>query len=719
MSSIYQKSVTSDKMRDMISGAQSAPGPVPVETLLQELGEPSGYDDTQYRWGNKSSLLVDIEGGMAVAWHSFETGESGRDLQQLIDNKEKYVSATIPFSGALEKRDKPDRWSAAEAVEGFWETADPVRVDGDSAGAYLRARGIDPDIDAALVRQGPHRSNKSARAFPALMIPLRDERGEVTAVQAIRCPGGAKLEHVAKVTHGAARGSVFSLPGSGATVLCEGPEDALSIWQATGHPVMATCGKGNLPKAPVGGLDVILWLDNDMTVEEIEDVVDRLPARSISGIMVDGHDANSLLLAEGAGAVRSALEGAVPMTPPKPDPSEFKKINASEIITRTLPPMPWIVPGVIPARRVGSLAGASNVGKTYYVAALAVALSMGQTELLGLPEMEKAVPVLIVTNEEDVDDVEFRVKAPSIYYNAQGTNPADIYVRGNDDGMFTLASKDDNNNLKVDHNRVNRLIEVVKDAGIKVIIMDPYITLAMGAEENSNDTHPILTDAFNRICHEGDCSIMHVHHTKKSDGKTKDYDGYSGDRDAWRGGGSIFSALHFGFTLANWMPKGDQDRKDWKAKFNEYNLGRFVEVAHAKTKRSKKLPPIIYELIDQPMPEEMENPLPVFRVVTRDQAIQALHAATGADMRPGIVAQGLLKAFGEGQVRGLSKIHEKMHGQPGWPDTEQADANKQSFKDVLEPLVDGIEVDGYVVSIEPPSTRGKSWTLKIGAESEV
>ena len=154
------------------------------------------------------------------------------------------------------------------------------------------------------------------------------------------------------------------------------------------------------------------------------------------------------------------------------------------------------------------------------------------------------------------------------------------------------------------------------------------------------------------------------------------------------------------------MPTEKAQRAAWKGAFNTHNLGRFVELAHAKSKRTKKIPPVIYEMIDQPMPEEMENMLPVFQLSSREEALAALARIAGEQMRPFIIADALLTTLGAGTTSGLATIHAKMKGHPSWPNVEAAKAQAPGFKEIIDMFAQPVQTSGYLVQMTPAKTQG-------------
>jgi putative DNA primase/helicase len=190
---------------------------------------------------------------------------------------------------------------------------------------YHSARGIDLTVWPRGV-VGWH-GNSGAVLFVA-----RNAAGDITAVQRVflNSDGTAKLKvdgRKNKLTNGALRGAAMTLPGQGTEALvCDGPEDALSLWQATGAHVRGCFGtiRGDVPlPADVG---VILVGDNDNadrsgpseeTAAVLAKAAKKLRERGYvvkqtfppAGIK----DANDLLLERGAEAVQAMVAAAEPV----------------------------------------------------------------------------------------------------------------------------------------------------------------------------------------------------------------------------------------------------------------------------------------------------------------------------------------------------------------------------------------------------------------------
>jgi hypothetical protein len=239
------------------------------DVLVKVLGEPNDLDNSdEWRFGNNGSLSVGLAGDKRGLWNSFEDDDAGGadvlgllawewDLtdraaveeraEALLKDLPEEMRAAPRADGAVVDK----KWSAEEAVENFWGQAG--ELSDDHGRAYLQGRGIDPGaISMSEAREAVHKSNKSSETneFPAAIFPLTNGNSEITGIHAVRCPRGAKLEHVPKITNGSVKGAAIKFSGrrtlNDEIVLCEGPEDAMSIRQATGYETWASCSVTNM-----------------------------------------------------------------------------------------------------------------------------------------------------------------------------------------------------------------------------------------------------------------------------------------------------------------------------------------------------------------------------------------------------------------------------------------------------------------------------------------
>ena len=131
--------------------------------------------------------------------------------------------------------------------------------------AYLQSRSIDPSVvlddelrfipDLAYYNTTPDGSPRQIGSYPAILAPIRNGlTGELSGVLRIWVsPDGSCKAHIVDPDTGETQtpkklagklesgGIWFGLPGE-TLIMCEGLEDALSLRQATGLPVVATSG---------------------------------------------------------------------------------------------------------------------------------------------------------------------------------------------------------------------------------------------------------------------------------------------------------------------------------------------------------------------------------------------------------------------------------------------------------------------------------------------
>lgn len=261
------------------------------------LGAPKKKNGLNLFYGsNKGSLAIVINGKYKGTWKDFDTGEKG-NLLTLIQKE-----LNLDFYSALEygakiinyipnstlrsvvKKDilkkaikeveltKHQKNSIGYAKQLVSESRD---IKGTLAEKYLKdIRGIDVNNASKDIRfhDGIYsKLNKSKN--PALLIVARDKSENIQAVQAIyldKQTGNKADVEIKKQSFGVLKDALFCANKtlSTSSIICEGPEDALSISKAElNKNVYACLGKSNFINIPADKLkdqkDIILALDND------------------------------------------------------------------------------------------------------------------------------------------------------------------------------------------------------------------------------------------------------------------------------------------------------------------------------------------------------------------------------------------------------------------------------------------------------------------------
>jgi hypothetical protein len=360
------------------------------------------------------------------------------------------------------------------------------------------------------------------------------------------------------------------------------------------------------------------------------------------------------------------------------DASDFVSLNVGGLRESRLPAIEYVIPQMLSVGGVCSLAGVSNVGKTRYMAALVVALAVGDTARLRLPQCTGRHSTLYVANEEHLADMARRFKAVALQHGDE--NSANIVVRGKAAGTFRLVVPNEAGKPEIDLDAIAVLADEIREEGVTVLALDPYVTLSSGGDENSADTASIVNSAFLMLIKMTGVSVIFPHHTPKD--RSRDPDAFRGSADAWRGSGAIYSGLDYGFTLCNWYPRNKDQRKAWKAQYLSANLSRFVVLDCGKIREGEAPPEIIMELVPQDMDEGEGEAIGVVRVIDEATAMNTLLDGTIDVMINNELALSMINTIGEGTHTNMTRLHGMMKGHHLWPDSSKLEG-KQRLLDMF------------------------------------
>lgn len=160
-------------------------------------------------------------------------------------------------------RDERERQQYARDL---WDRSNPIS--GTFAETYLRARGIASRLPDSLGYLANQRHAEDGGVWPCLLAPLRDLRGNVTAVQRtwLTKDGGGKAPvKPAKKTYGPMMKAAVQLWPAGEMLgLAEGVETALSAKQIYQIPVWATLSANRLGaiELPESVVSIVIFADH-------------------------------------------------------------------------------------------------------------------------------------------------------------------------------------------------------------------------------------------------------------------------------------------------------------------------------------------------------------------------------------------------------------------------------------------------------------------------
>jgi hypothetical protein len=331
------------------------------DLFLRLVGPPNNPRSRTWRHGNHDSFSMAMRGPDRGLWYDHE-GKQGGDLLDLVAIRDmglpnakgkadfpavlKRIEALLgmPDLDAYDSAELDRRRKAREAAQKAedQETAEVVRavqnaaqpLAGSPAEAYMRRRGITrmppgwsfaPPLKPRKRLMHPHHA--------ALVAWALDDSGTVKGgARVLVMPDGSKApEDARKPTFGNIGGFPARLPADtadGPLFVAEGPETALTVWQATGCETWATYGASNFESAPVPtGRTVIFCPDADAPDSPAGQSFLRAcrhhVARGVNLYIAQPgqkpgskQDLNDTLRERGEDAVKALLEAAQPFRDP-------------------------------------------------------------------------------------------------------------------------------------------------------------------------------------------------------------------------------------------------------------------------------------------------------------------------------------------------------------------------------------------------------------------
>lgn len=227
---------------------------------------------------------------------------------------------------SAEDRQLRERWAAVRKAREEDKRKDQEKAAAIARKEWAAARPAPPD-HPYLVQKKILAHDLRIDADGRLLIPMRDSAGELWNLQRIDQGGEKRF-----LPGGRAEGLFFTIgpDPDGTVIVAEGVSTALSIFEATGIPVVAAMSAGNLlaagrelrKKLPKARL--VYFADNDHPDRNGVNVGASKAteaANATGGIVVmsptEGDDANDLYVREGAGAVQAAVDAAPAETTPE------------------------------------------------------------------------------------------------------------------------------------------------------------------------------------------------------------------------------------------------------------------------------------------------------------------------------------------------------------------------------------------------------------------
>lgn len=214
---------------------------------------------------------------------------------------------------------------------------------------------------------------------------------------------------------------------------------------------------------------------------------------------------------EHGGDRRSALEA---LTGSK----AARQITASRFVWRQgkdIPGRPWLIRPWLLKGTVACVVAPGGTGKSTFVTALALSVATG-SDLLGKYVIGGPQPVWIWNLEDDLDELSRSIQAAAAHHALTEEDLAPrLFVDSALDGAALCTAIEDKSGLRVYEPVFAALTDELARRGIKVLIVDPFIS-SHAVDENSNSKIDKIVKAWARVAKEADCAIILVHHTSKA-----------------------------------------------------------------------------------------------------------------------------------------------------------------------------------------------------------
>lgn len=196
------------------------------------------------------------------------------------------------------------------------------------------------------------------------------------------------------------------------------------------------------------------------------------------------------------------LEPPAGAQPRNTNPDRFKLHTAAEAL-EPQEPTRWIVKDLIEAGNVYAFIGDAGSGKTYMLLDAGVSIANGEKQW-GDFEIKENCPILLIDEESGDRRIKRRLRYLMNGHSATGDIPL-YYVSL---ARFDIRNPED----------VNSLYGLIQQTKAGVVIVDAFMDVMPGADENSvKDVQPGML-ALGMVAKTTDCAIFLIHHTNKAGG---------------------------------------------------------------------------------------------------------------------------------------------------------------------------------------------------------
>ena len=169
-------------------------------------------------------------------------------------------------------------------------------------------------------------------------------------------------------------------------------------------------------------------------------------------------------------------------------------ISAKTILEMDIKEYPTLLDGIIPMKGIAALAGSSDLGKSYLLQQLSVAVASGKEEFLDFKLNINKPSVLYISTEDDD--------------YAMGLRLYHLKNLGTQDGMMNL------NFLFKAEDLINTIENELKINPVSLIVIDAFADVFRGALNDAISVRTFM-EPFKKIAQEHECVIIFNHHCGK------------------------------------------------------------------------------------------------------------------------------------------------------------------------------------------------------------
>lgn len=385
----------------------------------------------------------------------------------------------------------------------------PVHVSDDVKAIAVWARCIPAPVDHPYVTKKTGRSDE-LRVYPFDAPILMIQGQSVAGFLAVPCWSGDKLQTLQFIPGVGAKlnlaGASFNdgyftvgeINQRSTVYVVEGIGQAWACNVATGAPSVVCFGSGRMAKVAASirtanpAAQVVLVPDHgkEALVQTIAKNLHCAWCEMPDGV-ADNYDVNDLMQEKGKVALADLLRRV------KTVPMRYNMLSGSDLLA--LPPMRWMLRGVLPMTGFAGLYGPSGSGKSFLVLAIAAAIAGGDYEWFGYRITQCPVTYCALEGEGGIAK---RIKAWATAHGKEVPSAMRFITQ-----PFDLRAQQDVIDLA-------SAIVAVGGAG-GMTILDTLNRAAPGADENSSVDMGELISASKQLQHLTGGLVLLVHHTGK------------------------------------------------------------------------------------------------------------------------------------------------------------------------------------------------------------